>query len=362
MNELVLGHRGLLTSTCRVGGEARVAIAPAPTFRAAPAPAPVLLHVQPQQLPAWGGAWITLTGAFFGHDSQSFEAFVGGARCPRCWRRSLSVAVCLSPQRDVDGGAPLQVEVRVDGVSSSTPGPQHAAAQSHVRSWPRAREHLHNTSAAMVQLQAMVVHSVRPNSGPTTGGTIVRVKGAGFGSKDSDMTVRIGGRRCLLTTWLSESVLHCVAPPGSGTQLDVVVTAGNMTSALARADNALFTYERPQLTRVLPEHGPTRGNYSVLVRGRNFGPREARVVVTLDGVPCAATRRLNHSAALCWPPPGVGRNHAVAIAVQHVLPQVQHAVASSYSEVSPAVAFSYDGACTPPPLPQHEMRPTVTLH
>ena len=69
------------------------------------------------------------------------------------------------------------------------------------------------------------ISSVVPRFGKTTGGNTITVRGAHFGSEYSrgyvastygDISVFVGGERCLETTFVSDQAVMCVAPPGVG--------------------------------------------------------------------------------------------------------------------------------------------------
>jgi peptidoglycan/xylan/chitin deacetylase (PgdA/CDA1 family) len=85
-----------------------------------------------------------------------------------------------------------------------------------------------------------VLDSLRPASGPTSGGTVVGIMGQGFGTVTA---VRFGS---LLGTGLhvtSDETLYVIAPPHAAGTVDIRLVSPNGTSPLVAADR--FTYVAP---------------------------------------------------------------------------------------------------------------------
>jgi len=81
-----------------------------------------------------------------------------------------------------------------------------------------------------------VINSINPASGPTAGSTLVVINGSGFTGVTG---VDFGTTPALSYTFISDSNVTALSPPGSGT-IDVRVTTGAGTSDVTPADE--FTY------------------------------------------------------------------------------------------------------------------------
>jgi len=81
------------------------------------------------------------------------------------------------------------------------------------------------------------ISSIEPTSGPSTGGTVVTIKGRGF----SDPSVKFGSAVATDTEVLSEGEIRAVSPPGSGT-VGVTVTINSGTPAQRTSGSLPFTY------------------------------------------------------------------------------------------------------------------------
>lgn len=106
------------------------------------------------------------------------------------------------------------------------------------------------TAIGELTLAAPSVTGVRPNSGPTGGGTAVTVSGSNFASSD---TVDFGATAATSATVVSPAQIDAVSPPGSAGTIDVTVATPAGTSATSSADQ--FAYVVPALavtTTTLP--------------------------------------------------------------------------------------------------------------
>jgi hypothetical protein len=83
---------------------------------------------------------------------------------------------------------------------------------------------------------APTVTGINPNSGPTTGGTVVTITGTGFNCVSG---VKFGTTNATTFTVVSPTQITATSPPGAGT-VDVTVTTCNGTSPTGSFDE--FTY------------------------------------------------------------------------------------------------------------------------
>ena len=127
-----------------------------------------------------------------------------------------------------------------------------------------------------------VVTKVDPRNGPTTGGTVVTIKGKHLATAKKVLFGKAKGKSIKVK---SDRKITVVAPPHAEGVVDVVVkTKGG---ASAKGSTAKFTYaaEKPQVTSVAPATGPDTGGTRVTVTGTGFSGVTA---VTFGGTPGTA--------------------------------------------------------------------------
>ncbi|HTU79113.1 MAG TPA: IPT/TIG domain-containing protein, partial [Solirubrobacteraceae bacterium] len=115
----------------------------------------------------------------------------------------------------------------------------------------------------LVELASPEVYSVEPSVGPTSGGTAVKIKGAGF-LKGSTVTI---GAAATGVEIKSETEILAKTAPGSAGEDEVIVTHEGHAST----DGPGFTYEvLPHVTSVAPIEGTTSGGTHVVIAGTGF--------------------------------------------------------------------------------------------
>ncbi len=131
---------------------------------------------------------------------------------------------------------------------------------------------------------APVVTSIEPNSGPSTGGTIITVKGGGF---EAGTKVILGGLEAQTYPVDSSTVIRLPLPQRPAGKVDVAVINPDGQSANLREG---FTYQdppahlpgpQPSITSVSPSAGITGGGTHVQIAGTGFA---AGATVTFGGV------------------------------------------------------------------------------
>jgi large repetitive protein len=112
------------------------------------------------------------------------------------------------------------------------------------------------------------VASATPSSGSNAGAFDVELVGKAFGVNASKvMKATIGGKPCLKTTWVSDSVIVCRVPPGAGANLPVLVSVRGTLGT----GTATFTYDAPVVSSISPREGPAKGGVSMTIKGTSFG-------------------------------------------------------------------------------------------
>jgi hypothetical protein len=207
--------------------------------------APALTSLDPNSGPTAGGQTVTISGS----DLTSGQVTIGGN--------------------------PVSALCTADACTFVTPAHAAGAVSVVVTSAGGASNSLPYTYVA-----APSISSVSPNSGPTSGGTPVTVRGANL----AGATVKIGGTT--VTANCSATTCTFVTPAHAAGAVSVEAsTAGGSTSGP-------FTYiGAPSISSVSPSSGPTSGGTHVTVRGANFSGAK----VTIGGITVSA----NCSASTC---------------------------------------------------------------
>ncbi len=128
---------------------------------------------------------------------------------------------------------------------------------------------------------APVVSSATPNSGPTTGGTVVDIDGTNF----SGVTQVSFGGLVVAFTQISATRVRVTTPAHAAGAVDVIVTTAGGTGT----GTNIFTYAAPPaptVTSVAPTIGNTSGGTSVVITGTNFTGATA---VTFGGTSASFT-------------------------------------------------------------------------
>ncbi len=123
---------------------------------------------------------------------------------------------------------------------------------------------------------------IKPGKGNANGGTSVTVKGANLLHA---IAVRFGETETTEITSDTADSLTVIAPPGVGT-VAVVVTTESGESTPGGEDE--FTYGKPIITAVSPDHGGVSGGTEVTVTGYGFEPGSAVTTFLFNKVPATS--------------------------------------------------------------------------
>jgi hypothetical protein len=170
------------------------------------------------------------------------------------------------------------------------------------------------------------VVSVSPTFGPTSGGTVVTVTGAGFTGATA---VTFGGYASSSFAVVDDGELIAVSPAHFAGPVDVVVWVGSTPSATSAYD--VFTYVGGlYVYSVSPSTGPSYGGTAVTITGTGFTGATA---VTFGGAASTNFTVLNDS-------------HIVAVAPPHAAGTYHVIVWTALSNSPPTAAdlFMYTGA------------------
>jgi hypothetical protein len=167
-------------------------------------------------------------------------------------------------------------------------------------------------------VQAPRIGSVFPVSGPTVGGTELRIVGSFFRQSGNVSFVEVDAANartnvtapCVVTSY-GATEIRCVSPPGDGARFELVVFAGGFSSSPYRP---LWRYFSPVVLSTDTAELPTHPIGMLLtVFGRNFGWRGLRQgSVTVGSRPCIVIA-WDDTQIECSPPVGTSASAAVEV-------------------------------------------------
>lgn len=253
--------------------------------------APIISRITPAIGPTKGGTVVTIFGT----------ELVG----------DLSVLFGNRPARAVDRVSSTEVRAITppgSGTTQVTVGNVAGSSQA-------------SAATAYDFLAPPTVTEITPAIGPQKGGAKVTIEGSGF---VGEVFVRFDNTPARSVKVVSSSELSVVVPPGSGTSLVTVSTAGGSSTAGLRARYRFLAV--PIVTRISPVRGTAKGGTRVTIWGSNF----AGAVLVHFGLKTAAHVHLVSSSELTVnAPPGSGTAYVIVATVGGV------------SRAEPAAAYHY---------------------
>ncbi len=136
-----------------------------------------------------------------------------------------------------------------------------------------------DTVTASFTAPAPTVSGVSPRSGPTTGGTLVRITGTNFTGATTVLFGTVAGTNLKV---VSATEITVDSPAASAGLRNVLVKTPGGKSAASEAD--WFTYVAPPtVAKVSPRSGPTTGGTLVTITGTNFTGATAVLFGTVTG-------------------------------------------------------------------------------
>jgi IPT/TIG domain len=173
-----------------------------------------------------------------------------------------------------------------------------------------------------------IVTKLKPSKGSSAGGTTVTIKGDNLAGATA---VKFGEIATTEITSDSAESLTVVSPAGVGT-VDVTVTTASGESAIVGTDH--FTYGKPTITGVSPNHGPTAGGTEVTVTGTGFEPGPSSTAFTFSkGVASAVECTSSTSCTMTVPPADKGKKGTVKVVAK---------VNGKGNQASPSATFTYE--------------------
>ena len=144
------------------------------------------------------------------------------------------------------------------------------------------------------ELGAFGVTGLVPSRVPARGGAEFYVGGNGF---TQDTTVEVDGEP-VFCEWVRAQILTCVSPPHERGTVDVTVSEGGTTTAMA---DGLTFFDQVELYDLTPGRGGVAGGTVVEVIGTGF---TEDITLELDGSPMRVLEVLDPGRLLAKTPPG----------------------------------------------------------
>jgi hypothetical protein len=238
---------------------------------------PSVTSLSPNDGPLSGGTSVTISGAGFTLDST--VAF-GMTPAESVTINSSTSITAVSPVGESTGATPVTV---------TTPGgtsPVSGSAQEFTYLSPPA------------------VTGVSPSDGPLIGGTMVTITGSGFSGGLT--AVDFGSTPAASYTYVNDSKIRAVAPPGSPGPVDVTVTTSDAGTSNTSPPADQFTYvPAPTVSAISTNAGPTGGGTSITISGTGF-TAGATVAFGSTTLPTSAYTILSGTTITATAPSGSG--------------------------------------------------------
>jgi len=232
---------------------------------------PSILALSPTQGPSSGGVRVTLDGAQFASGAQVL--FDGRAATSVVVMDGGTRLECVTPR----GTSGVMADIAV--VNPGTGGGSSTKVDAYRFMDPDLR-------------------TIDPAVGGTTGGTIVQLKGDGFGP---GARVDFGSVRATRVDIVSQYELRATAPAGAaGTVGITIVTSDGRIDSLPGAFRYVAGAD-PVVSLVSPARGSTIGGESIGIYGRGF---DIQPTVLIGGAPALSVTRISDAELTVTTPPG----------------------------------------------------------
>jgi hypothetical protein len=243
--------------------------------------------------PSSGGSPISLIGANFGWLDRTLRGRVGLSACESTRWVSDSLVVCQLARGGFD--------IAASGAALTMSGLLATLAGGFSYDLPSV------TGIASAA-------GGGAGNGPSTGGANAVILGSGFaGAYAGPLTggTALQGRlqsACTQTTWVSDSAVVCQLAAGTvwgppGFSPDTSVTIAGRTGTAS----GLFSYDRPQVTRVAAASAPATGGPTASFFGRGFGVADYSPRGYVGDELCRSTVWTSDSTLVCGLPAGYGQ-------------------------------------------------------
>jgi hypothetical protein len=262
---------------------------------------PTMTMADTFNIPASGGATITVEGVNFGPSDASNTVMVGFTTCKTSSWTSGTTVLCQSP---VGTGAQPDI-------IHSTAG-------------------LFGTFSRALTFDSPVVTSSMNYNAPASGHASATVQGFNFGAMDMTPTVEVGAKPCDTSVWTSDSQVMCGVAPLGGKANAVRTNVASLSGTSPMA----FTYDSPIMSHVHTPNAPACGKLAVTVSGSNFGATSG-AGVRIGETACVTSIWISDTSLACDVHNGVG----FARTTTTTLSEVAGTALSFFSYDQPVVTY-----------------------
>ena len=235
------------------------------------------------------------------------------ASCPIDCRQTLNSLTCPDQCRNT---APSTIALEVD-VVSAWKGPSQVVAKA---------------IAAFTYVPGVIMHSIWPPHGSTSGQVLVSIRGTGF---EVGMQIRFDDT-VVEASVLDGSLIQCVAPRHTAgvVAVDILVNGSHDYSETS----LVFTYLAATTLHAYPSSGPTHGGTVIAISGLHLFPHD--LVCTMNGV-ALPTSFSSTTSIMCKMPPQASRGQ-VAVKLVAARSIIEGTALFYYEDASEVVAVFPD--------------------
>ncbi len=189
------------------------------------------------------------------------------------------------------------------------------------------------------------VSSVSPNTGSTTGGTALTIKGTNFAT---GATVTFGGTAATNVLVTNSTTITATTPAGTAGAVTVTVTVSGQSGSLTNG----FTYVvAPTVSSVSPNSGSTAGGTAVTITGMNFatgatvkfGTTAATSVVVVDSTTITATTAAHAAGVVTVTVTVSGQSGSLTNGFTYIGPPTVSSVSQNTGPVAGGTAVTITG-------------------
>jgi hypothetical protein len=164
--------------------------------------------------------------------------------------------------------------------------------------------------------------------------TQAQLRGSGLARTSYSNAARLGVSGCEQTTWVSDSIVKCMAAAGVRGSLTAVVTAGGHTGSLSDAFSYLSV---PFVEGHVRSNVPSVGQVSVELDSRSILNGDYSVRVRIGDTSSAKTQWISDSAMLCSVPAGRDDQVSLVMTAAEQVGTVSQAVTYDWTQLSEAL-------------------------
>jgi hypothetical protein len=240
----------------------------------------ITIHdVQPRTCPTLGNCNVTLSGENFGTGQPAPEVYFENKLVQSAYISHTQMNFTIPPGT----GTKKVINMTLDGKFSN--------------------------DINLFSYEAPVINSVTPNNASSAGGVEIVLEGKNYGPGTPAPVVTFDGNN-QTTTYYSDSKVSFIVPSGTGINKTITVTVDGQTSNVTR-----FSYIGPRIDDVRNNTGPTSGESTIHLIGKNFGTTGSpSPIVKFNGSEVSASWVSDNQVDFILPV-GTGANKSITIEV-----------------------------------------------